>query len=128
MKKKEVSDIVLKVDLLVAFLSFKFLPSPLVFGKNNLNPKLILKSKTIEYRSLFLTRERSYEEIELVDIFVNSTRIFSMTTTNVRIYFNSTIFVFVGNTNSLDKLKKVLRAFEAKNCKLSEKAKALIKE
>ncbi len=119
--KKEV-----KVSLVAAFQSLKFLPKPLAIGANNVNPKLLLLEDGIEYRNLFFTNRKRYDQIEMIDIHLGSFEMLSVKTTNIYISFNDSIFTFMGNLNSLDKLKNLLIEFRDRGCPLSEEALNLI--
>ena len=111
-----------KVKLVAAFLGVKFLPMPFSIGSNNLNPKLILKESHIEYRNIFFTNKKPYTQIDYVDIYTNSLKIFGITTTNICIFFKNDIFTFVGNLNSAERLKDLLITFSELGVILSEKS------
>lgn len=115
----------LTADLVAAFVSFKFLPPPFSVGHNNLNPKLILKEDSLEFRGAFFTNRKMYAQIEEVNCSISSSKISLLRMNIVRISFNDTIFTFSGNLRSLDGLKEVLRFLDSKGCPLSERAKKI---
>jgi hypothetical protein len=106
----------LDVALIAAFVGIKKIPLPLVLGYNNFNPKLFLKADHFEYRGLFIGRIGSYEDIEIVDIFL------ARRTTSVVIWKKNSIFTFVGNTDSTSELRKCLEFLKEKQCRLTQKA------
>jgi hypothetical protein len=114
------------IYLTSASLSLKFIPIPV--SSNNINPKLVLKESSIEYRAAFLTSERNYSEIVLVD--VNTFRIpFILTrTAYIKLRFASSIFIFSGNLEELAKLKELVHILKKKGCPISDKAEQLLLE
>ncbi len=105
-------------DLIAGFGSFKFVPMPIVFSTNNLNPKLILYFDHVEYRGGFFTRKVKYNEIEKIDVYFRGNR-----TNNIVIYKSTGIGTFIGNFRNRVQLKEFLRIFEDKGCLLTDKAK-----
>ena len=105
-------------DLIAAFGSFKFLPMPIVFSTNNLNPKLLLFNDHIEYRGGFITRKVSYDEIENIDVFFWQKR-----TNNLIVSKKHGYATFIGNFKNREQLKEFLQIFQSKGCELTDKAK-----
>jgi len=114
------------IPLVAAFFGLKIVPFPFALGGNNLNPKLLLHEEYIEYKSLFRTQTKTYQEIDEVDVFVSNLKVFSIGTTNIRLSFTGSVFTFMGNLNDLEKLKEVLLFLRAKGCRLSDKAASLL--
>lgn len=116
----------IEIILVAAFKGVTFIPPPLIFGHNNLNPKLILKEKCIEFRNLFFTQEKQYSDIKEVGVFTNSFKLFGVKTSNILLSFNNSIFTFSGNLNDNEKLRELLGLFEKKGCKLSPEARVFL--
>jgi len=106
-----------KAELLAAFGSFKFIPMPIVFVTNNLNPKLIIHVIRIELRVGFFTRNIEYDKIGKVDIFL-----FGKRTKNLVITKKYGIGKFVFNFKRKLQLIEFLEILKAKDCKLTKKA------
>jgi hypothetical protein len=114
------------IPLVAAFCGLRILPFPFALGGNNLNPKLLLYEEHLEYKSLFRTQTKTYQEIAEVDVYVNNLKVFSIGTTNIRLSFTGSVFTFMGNLNDLEKLKEVLFFLREKGCWLSDKAASLL--
>jgi hypothetical protein len=61
----------MNIKIIAGFVGLKFLPKLMSIEHNNLNPKLILKKDSIEYKGAFFTNNSSYDSIESIDIYTN---------------------------------------------------------
>lgn len=116
----------IKIELVAAFKGLTFLPNPLTIGLNNANPKLILKKEQIEFRNLLFTTKKTYSQIEEVDVYINSFKLFGISTTNICLTFKDSIFTFVGNLNNMARLIELVTYFRDKGIVLTERAKKTI--
>lgn len=105
------------VKVIATFWSVKFLPKPLILGKNNIHPKFILAENEIEYRTTFWTRSIRYEDIEVVDVFE------FLKTSNIYITIKGSVFTLSANMYKAEELYKCLKILLDKKCELTPKAK-----
>lgn len=104
-----------RIDIYAAFAGLTFLPAPFAVASNSFNPKFILHDEQIEYRVLRTSRVR-YEQIARVDVFL------FYKTTNLVLTRHDSVFTFMGNLTSTDKLVGVVKFLQAKRCSLTERA------
>lgn len=105
-------------DLRAGFRSLKFLPVPLCFSSNSINPKLILYAGHVEYRGGFFTGKLAYQDIEKIDTFIDEEW-----TYNIVISKSTGLKTFIGNFLKRSQLQEFLAIFERKGCPLTNKAK-----
>ncbi|MFH1347799.1 MAG: hypothetical protein ABIH22_03825 [Candidatus Margulisiibacteriota bacterium] len=107
------------VPLVAAFSGLKFMPTWWTLGNNNANPKLILREAGIEYR-VFLTRQKTYSEIELVDVSK------SLGTNKLCFYFRNSNWIFMANIGDEKKLSPVLKFLKQKGVLLGKAAESYL--
>jgi hypothetical protein len=117
----------MNIKIIAGFVSLKFLPKPMSIGHNNLNPKLILKKDSIEYKGAFFTNNSSYDNIESIDIYINdSLKVGRIGTINLYILFKNTQFIFIANINNKAKLREVIEIFNDIGVSISKDAKVFM--
>ena len=109
-----------KVPVVATFIGFKNIPL-IAVAYNNVSSSLILFEDYTEYK-VCRTRRYSYSKIDSVGVFR------TIGTENIEFNFRNSLFSFSGNLFEKENLIELLRFFQRKGLKLTDKAAALLNE